>query len=203
MEQILLVSVVLLGLVVAFNLLLTLAVIRRLNTDRQAAGVSTPTGPPVGQPAPPFAATTLTGAPVTLAAYAGRPLALLVISPTCGPCWDALPRSEALGPQAAQAGVALVLVSTADGAATQAFVDEFHVQLPVLVAPQATNPFMRDYSFDSTPSYCLIDAQGRVESAGYPSLVGGDWLKRSRRWADAARSRATLVPHPGGGDLSI
>ena len=177
MIEILAISSVLLWLVVGFNLILTLALVRRLNAlDSTSQSRSThpikiapaSLGPEIGQPAPAFTAQTLEGEQVTLDTYtgAGRSAAFVFISTTCEPCREALPSYEALLPKARQAGVDLVLVSTSDPIQTAAFVEQFNIRLPVLVAPMRDNPFMKDYNFNATPSYCLVDTQGKIRSAG-------------------------------------
>ncbi|PIV27193.1 MAG: hypothetical protein COS37_03225, partial [Anaerolineae bacterium CG03_land_8_20_14_0_80_58_20] len=67
---------------------------------------------------------------------------------------------------ARQFGTELVLVSDADEEKTRPLIDGLADGLPVLVAPRDHNPFFTDYKAMGTPSYCLIDAQGRVQAAG-------------------------------------
>lgn len=161
MEPILVLSSILLWMLVLLNLLLTLGLARRMRA----------VFPPmeslkVGQPAPDFTAQTLNGETVTLATYAWRPVAFVFVSPDCKPCREELPRLEGLRPKAEQSGVELVLVSDADEDRTQLLADEAKVTLPILVAPRGSNSFFRDYRVNGTPSYCLIDARGKVRSAG-------------------------------------
>lgn len=193
MDRVLIVSSALLWIVVLFNLLLTLALIRRLNGQAPGTQRAANDGPPAGQAAPAFLAETLQGATVTLATYAGRELAMLFISPRCGPCREMLPYYLSLGSRAARAGVDLVLVSSANAAETQAFVDEFNIRLPVLVAPLDDHPLIKDYNIPGTPFYCLIDAQGIVQSSGYPSKDWGAWKAATDTWAAAPAPISTLV----------
>jgi peroxiredoxin len=165
-----------------FNLFLTFAVVRRLNTQTQTARK---TGLEAGQPAPNFTAITLSGEVVTRSTYAGRKTGLVFIGTHCGPCHEILPDLEALQPKAARASIEFTLVSIDSLDETRAFVEQHNVTLPVLVAPRATNSFMHDYQSDATPSYCFIDEQGIVQSAGYPSLYQGTW-KALDNWATAA-----------------
>ena len=193
MTEIMVVSSVLLWLAVGFNLILTLALVRRLNaldstsqsrsTDPGKLAPASP-GPEIGQSAPAFTAQTLEGEQVTLNTYIGGgcSAAFVFISTTCEPCREALPSYEALLPKARQAGVELVLVSTSDPVQTAAFVDQFNIRLPVLVAPMRDNPFMKDYNFNATPSYCLVDAQGKIQSAGYPTFSWGEWKALVDSW---------------------
>src|SRR5215208_5806177 len=96
--QILVVSTILLWIIVLLNLLLTLALIRRIN--ERSAGEVAPEPLPVGQTAPDFFAETLQNERVTLANYAGRTLAMVFISPTCSHCRPIIPQVESLGPKA-------------------------------------------------------------------------------------------------------
>lgn len=197
MEEVIIVSSVLLWIVVGFNLLLAFALVRRVNKldADEATGPARERLQP-GEPAPAFTAQTLGGRAVTLADYTGkgRETALLFISPTCGPCEEALPSYEALRPGAARAGVDLVLVSLADAAATQTMVDDHHLQLPVLVASDSLG---RDYKVPGTPAYVLVDAQGVIKSAGHPSTQWGTWKTLAEGWTRRALQMGGLVPSEG------
>jgi peroxiredoxin len=179
LETSLLASSILLWVLTLANLLLTLALIRRVNAGTRSSGEQRLK---VGTAAPDFTASTLQGETITRATCAGRNVAFLFISPSCQPCRDMLPTFEALGPKAARSGVDLVLVSNAEHEATSALADQFHLRLPVLVAPLSTNPFARDYLSTTTPSYCLVNEQGKVQSAGYPSLEWGEWKTLVESW---------------------
>ena len=184
MGQFLVLSSVMLWILVLCNLILTLALVRRVNS-----GSPSPKGLKEGQPAPNFTAENLRGEIVTLATYAQREVVFIFVEPTCGPCREALPSYEAWGPKALQSGVDLVLVSTADAERTHRFVDEFRIKLPVLVAPRDSNPFVNDYQVSGTPSYCLIDKHGKVQSTGSPNLRFGKWRALAEAWeADVVHS---------------
>jgi peroxiredoxin len=186
----LVVSSLLLWIVVLFNLLMTLALIRHRNAAPPTPGREVLK---VGQSAPGFTAETLNGEEVTLSTYAGRAVAFLFIGTHCSPCRTAIPTYEALRPKAMRAGVELILVSIDDVARTQAFAEELHVTLPVLVAPHTSNPFMDDYKGTGTPFYCLVDAQSKVQSTGYPSPDWGEWKTLSESWADEEIHEARFV----------
>lgn len=177
MEQVLVVSSILLWILVLFNLLLTFALLRQINTGNPRKDDLK-----VGQQAPDFTAHTVEGTTVTLADYKGRSVAFLFISSTCSPCRDALPSYEALFPKAKQHGTELVLVSTADAEQTQGMVAQFNITLPVLVAPQESNSFSKDYKISGTPHYCLVDVDGKVQSTGFPSREWGNWKSLTEAW---------------------
>jgi peroxiredoxin len=174
MQQLLLLSTVFLWIVLLFNLVLTLGLVRRSN----AAGQSLRKGPP----APRFKAQTLQGDDVTLDSYRGQQVAFLFVGPGCAPCREAVPTYQALAPKARRAGVELVLVSIADEAETRLFVEELNVRMPILMAPRPQNSFMEDYRLAGTPSYCLVDARGKVLSSGFPSAEHGAWKALADSW---------------------
>lgn len=181
MNQILILSSVMLWTLVLVNLLLTFGLIRRLRAGTQNL-VPVERGLAPGEVAPPFTAQTLDGKTVTLTSYIGQPTAFLFITTTCGPCRDGVPRYEALYQKAAQSGVQLVLVSFDKLLQTQTFVDEFNIRMPVVVAPHDTNSFMEDYKVPGTPTYCLIDQAGNVVHAGFPDFNGGPWKDLVEVW---------------------
>jgi len=198
MNELLLINSVLLWVTVLFNLMLTLALIRRLNSLPQ-------TGMPetlrIGQTAPDFTAETLRGETTVLADYAGRAVAFVFVSAHCSPCKEEMPRLEVLCPQARSAGVELVLVSDTDVTQTLAMVKQFYLTLPVLAAPRLTNDFLTDYKVGGTPFYCWVDAEGKVVATGFLDQA---WRQITEQWeANAAsstsqRSAVTLAPSEGG-----
>ena len=181
METALIVSSVLLWVIVLCNIVLTLALVRRLNATPRHKPLSLEM-PAAGQPAPDFHAQTGDGETVTLSTFAGRKVAFIFISTNCTPCRQLLPRLELFKPRAAQARVELLLVSAEQREETQAFIERLHVGLPVLVAPRGTNPFFDDYKATLTPSYCLVDEQSIVRSAGLLNAEGGEWEALIGSW---------------------
>lgn len=182
METILVVSSILLWLVVLLNLLLTLALVRRLNANRSQGVPDSRVGLTRGETAPDFSAQTLSGETIRLRSYAGRSVAFVFISTHCAPCHEILPSLVSLGPKAARAGVELVLVSSNEMDETRAFVEQEQIHLPVLVAPRNSNAFLEDYKATEVPLYCLIDEQGKVQSAGYPGQQWEEWKMLTASW---------------------
>lgn len=180
MELILVVSSVLLWIVVLFNLLLTVAVIRRGSARPSGFDMVYATTLEIGAQAPDFIAETLDGENVSMATYAGQAVAFIFVSPICSPCLEKIPILNTLGPQAKMAGVELVLVNIADRAQTKTFVKEHDIRLPILVAPKEINPFITDYKVVRTPFFCLIDKESKVRSTGF--LGGDDWNRLAEEW---------------------
>lgn len=179
METALITSSVFLWLVVIGNVLLTLALVRRLNhmgkLQTREGGLE------AGEAAPDFTAQTLDGGTKTLADYAGRSVAFAFISTTCRPCRDRLPMLERIGPEMRASGVDLVLISGDGREETQALRDEMDLRLPLLIAPRSENPFFEAYKVPGTPAFCLIDSEGNVSRA---NILGSDF----QEWKQLARN---------------
>jgi peroxiredoxin len=186
MEQALVISTVLLWAVVLFNLLLTLAVVRRVNAAYQDMKPAE-NGLKEREQAPDFAAQTLDGEAVTLSSFAGKPTAFVFISNGCKPCHEELPNYLALQPMAEQAGARLVLVSIDTPESTRELVNEFQISTPVLVAQENINSFMRDFKMKGTPAYTYVDAEGKVKSAGRPNKYMDSWKQITESWASDKR----------------
>jgi methylamine dehydrogenase accessory protein MauD len=175
------ISSVLLWVVVLFNLLLTLALIKRVNAQPRNQAPEEPEVPrdavPKGTEAPNFSAHTLAGETVTRDSYKGQPTMLIFVTPTCKPCRELLPILKQLAPQAKRAGVNLILVSGDMHEATQQMIDKEQIDLPVLLAPRHENTLWLDYKISGTPSFYFIDAQGIVRASGFPSPYSERWKK--------------------------
>jgi peroxiredoxin len=175
MDTLLIISSVLLWAAVFFNLLLTLALVRRMN--RMFPDI---TFLEAGSQAPDFIAERPDGEKVTLATFARRKVALLFIGPACSSCIQKLPDWEALGPKARKKGVDLVLVSLADAAETQEFVQKYSIQLPILIMPRGNAAFVTNYKIAGTPQYCVVDEQGKVQSSAF---IGKEWEQLTQEWS--------------------
>lgn len=192
MNETLIVSSVGLWLMVSVNIVLTLALVRRFNKLAPPAGAGAGMGGLTkGAVAPDFNATTLSGEPISLASYAGRAVAFLFISPSCGPCRDGLPRYLAWYRQALSLDIEMVLVSSAGAQDTQPLVDEFSIDMPVLLAPRDASSFFGDYKISGTPQYTLLSAKGVVLSSDYP---GYDW----HTWSGVSEVISTPPSHAAG-----
>lgn len=177
------VSMVLLWLIVLLNLLLTLALIRRIGQPAQAQTTGL-MGLSAGDKAPDFTAHTPEGRPVTLANFLGRPTAFLFISPTCSACLTSLSDYVEAYALARQADANLTLVVSATPKETGDFLAQHGLSLPAVAAPYHDNPFMQTYKSSGFPTYCYLDERGIVVHAG---LLGSEWQALVKSW------RATVV----------
>jgi peroxiredoxin len=159
-ETILVISTALLWILMLFNILLTVGLGRRINSRLPRLETLK-----VGQNAPNFTAWTLTGDQVSLADYAGRTVAFVFMSPNCRPCREQLLELVNVQSRSRQNGIEVVIVSDAGEAETISFISEGGAQLPVLIAPRNRTSFLSDFKAHGTPSYCVVDAQGKVLAA--------------------------------------
>jgi len=168
--------IVLLTIICTVNFLITLALSRRIGVITAAqAGLLGNTLLP-GDLAPEFIAEKLGGGVVTLGNYRGKSLGLIFVSPSCKPCTDAIPVYEASKAEADQSGINLVLVSIAGMSETKEYIEKMGITLPVINAPRISNPFFQNYRVSGTPSYYLIDIEGRIQTIGYPIIENGKLL---------------------------
>lgn len=179
METWLLVSSILLWIVVLVNLVLTLALVRRVNGSAEA---TLETGPTPGEKAPDFTATALTGETVTLSDYARHSVAFVFVAPDCQPCHETIPQLRELAPGAHEAGTDLVLVCSGTRTETEKLVHNLDIQLPVLIAPRAENAFFETYKIMMTPSFCLLDTQSIVQDSGHPGPENRSWKRLTQLW---------------------
>lgn len=163
METVLVISSIFLWVIVLANVFLTLALIRRINRVGQSAPLKV--GLQAGTTAPDFAAPTLQGVTKTLADYRGQAAVLIFVSPSCQPCRESLPMLQETAAEARAGGVEFVLVSNGTLEATRAWDQEADIQIPLLIATQDQNPFFKDYQITSTPTYCLLGADGKIHGS--------------------------------------
>jgi methylamine dehydrogenase accessory protein MauD len=181
MEAVLAISSVVLWVVVLFNLLLTLALVRKVNSLPQGMGAGMPQPELLksGEPAPAFRLPTLQGQETSLADYAGREVAMVFVSPSCSPCRAQMPTIKELYPQAKRQGTELLVVSLGGPDETQTFVGEFQLESPVLVT-QYGSSFATEYKVAGTPSYYLIDKSGKIKEGGF---FDNKWQELTKKWS--------------------
>lgn len=182
MEPILVVSSILLWIVVLFNLLLTLVIIRRLNFSTHQINNRVQSESLVGQKAPDFTAEFLSGEKASFDHFRGHTVVFLFISPNCAPCIENLPHYHKLSLEAAARGIKFFLVSNGSKEQTQNLVNAHKIDLPILVTISPENPFMRDYKITGTPAFLLVDKEGTVQMDGYPNPQFGFWKRHLNSW---------------------
>jgi peroxiredoxin len=181
--------VVLGWLVLIADLLLTLAIVRRLNTGPNNRPM--PEGMKEGDDAPQFSVSTLMGSTVSMKNFNERPTVFLFVEPSCGPCREAMPEYARLVPLAARAGMDLVVVSGGDERSTRQFVADFDAEWSVLVAPRRENTCFERFKVSATPYFVLIDKE-KVRGAGPTWLTFDGWRDLTSHWESSVD--AELAP---------
>ena len=168
----------LLWVVVLFNLLLTVALARRVAALGAAAGTSTGApvgGLPAGSAAPPFVARTPDGVERARGDLGDGPLVLGFFSPTCEACYDHVVHFAELAGRAAPQGITTVAVVDGDTASAARLLDRLPDGVPVLLAARPENPFLGAYLVDAYPTYTVVVDGSVVGSFGsVPEL--NQWL---------------------------
>ena len=174
METFLEINFVFLWIVALLNLFLTLALILKIN----AKSSNMDNGLKKGEIAPDFVSKNLQGNNVNLAAYDGWKAAFLFVSPRCNACHELLRKLKTVKTAEAKVmGIHIVLVIDATLEEAKEWVEDENIQLPVLVASKAETSFFDDYRVQGTPSYCLINENGKVEVSGFSDPNAGLWKK--------------------------
>lgn len=184
MDQFFIFSVVLLWIIVLFNMILTFALIRRLNLlskegRNNIEGMSLPRLEQ-GVKAPDFIAETLEGEDARLSSYLGRSVVFIFLSPSCKPCRDCIPDLKVLQTKIRSLGVEFILViTTTSSYEVQAFKNEFAINFPIILTSPDSH-FMVDYKIAGTPYYCFIDNDGKVKDSDI--LLSPKWKALTESW---------------------
>lgn len=173
MNNALVLSSILLWVVVLFNLLLTLGLVRRISATPVMSQLDVLE---VGEPAPDFMADTLNGDSVTLAQFQGQALALVFMSPTCSPCVEKIPELKSLASRMEYRGISFVLVFKQSAEEIKDFVEQYQLAMSIWIAP-APNPFWQDYKVSGTPFYCLVNTNQIIFATGFHNSMLESFIK--------------------------
>lgn len=169
MTTLLLLSAIATWVVLIFNILLLVGLIKRVN---QLGGKSSKeflleeARRHRGEAGPPFSAETPNGETVTRDSFAGQDVAFLFLSPTCQPCVEKIPMLNSHYPQAKAEGIEMVVVNVDPHMTGAQFINDYNIEMLVITAPQISNPFASRYYATATPSFCLVDAKGQIRASG-------------------------------------
>jgi thiol-disulfide isomerase/thioredoxin len=163
-------AVIVVGALCALDLLLTLAVIRRLreHTDLLSNRASEPatTVIPPGQQVGAFSSADLDGQPVSLDGGEG-PRLVAFFSPGCKPCQAMLPdfAAHAAGYPGGRARV-LAVISGDDRRGADEFA-EILVPVARVVFEEPKGPLAEAFQVAGFPAWCVLDEQGTVQHSGH------------------------------------
>jgi hypothetical protein len=175
------------------NLVLTLRLTTRMRSIFDATHSPPVPTPPLGEPAPDFAADSLAGSRVRLSDYTDGQLTLVYLSPTCDSCRRQLPRLRTIRRLATRAGGDVVVVFADDhGRETvDQLRTEYGIDAEILMVGHGHELWRRYNPRRAKPFFFHIDG-GILRAA---AAVG------SQEWADLltgwqATSRSATGPAP-------
>lgn len=186
-SEVLYVALVALAVLGVGNLVLTLAIVRRVNRGGSEHSSAQLRGLGPGEAAPDFTAQKLDGSNVTLADFSRRRTVMLFVSPGCKPCVESLPEYVRLSAIARDQGEELLLVSGGDHDPTRAMIGKAANAITVIVAPRETHKLFADYKADVTPLFTVIE-NGHVLSSGMPWNTIQEWRDVLSRWSADSQS---------------
>jgi thiol-disulfide isomerase/thioredoxin len=142
-----------------------------------AAGTASGPAPKVGEPAPEFAATDLTGQKVTLASLRGRPVWINFWASWCPPCRAEAPDVEQAYRQARASGVVLLAVNFGEDAETaRQYAETTGSTAVVLLDPDKA--VASRYRVAGLPTHYFVDRSGVLRGMQVGGLSTAAILQR-------------------------
>jgi peroxiredoxin len=172
------------------NLVLLLAILRRVNnlhlpgetTNRVYIDTLRP-----GDVAPFFSAVTIKGVEVTSNDYSDKSIVLIFVSTSCDACRERLPEIEKELPIAQEAGIEFIYVCNDEMEIARNYFEGVNINSDVLVVPRSDNVFTREYKIPGTPYYYWINNKGIVKANDF---FDSSWPSLVKQWADIGREKA-------------
>lgn len=125
-------------------------------------------GPLVGQPAPAFSVASLTGPPLTLAGFRGKPLLLNFWATWCVPCRQELPALQRFATDQGGRWAVVGLDELEKAADVQAFAHGLGVTYPLAV--DSDGSIAQRYRVQGLPTSFLVDAGGIIRQTHLGAL---------------------------------
>ena len=172
------INMVLLWVLLIFNLLLSLSIVKKLNE----AGLGEPRFSTLkkGAEAPDFEVEDIRGRKRSLADFGADKVALVFSSSSCSPCREKIPELAKMADKAQRAGYDLVIVSMDEASEARAFAEEHGITVPVLAAPLESSSIKEDYKVAGTPFFCVLDSERRVVASDF---LNEEWEQIVASWA--------------------
>jgi hypothetical protein len=160
-------AIVLIGAIAALNLLLTVAMIRRLRETAVRPVAPPPDLPelPAGSRVPAFHAEAVSGETVTNESLTGSAAIFAFLDTGCSSCKSSLPKLVAYADaNGLKPGQVIAVVGDAEGD-TAAYLSLLDGVATVIVE-ETLGPVARAFSIDGFPAFVLSDADGVVTRSG-------------------------------------
>ncbi|MCE7980141.1 MAG: TlpA family protein disulfide reductase [Caldilinea sp. CFX5] len=138
-----------------------------------------------GQPAPTFSAHDLTGKPIRLADYSGKPVMLTFWSPDCGACREELPALQTIAADPNAEVTLVTVVSKMPAAEVQPFVAEAGLTFPVIV--DEAGKIAEAYEIVGVPVSYFINSDGTIDHSIIGAGREGDLQNNLFAWLSTCR----------------
>ncbi|MUL40258.1 redoxin domain-containing protein [Streptomonospora sp. PA3] len=162
--------VVLIGAVALLNLLLTMAVVRRLRQLAEQPAARGSAGPeleevPAGSPVPSFRSRTLPGEPVTSESLLGRETVFAFFDTGCSVCKSAIPKLLAHAAEKRLTPGQVVVVVGDQGGESGEYTGRLDGAATVILEPRL-GPVAQAFGIQGVPAFVRADARGTVVTSG-------------------------------------
>lgn len=148
---------------VLFQTFVSLGLVRIVHAAVEEGGLAADESRMQDQPAPAFAAEDLQGRPISNEDLAGRPAALLFVSPDCSTCGVTLAELEALR---SKVDGAVVVVCRSERERCVQLAQTYGLEVPVIVDEGFA--LSRLFHVAGAPTAVLLRADGTIETFGRP-----------------------------------
>jgi peroxiredoxin len=170
--------------VVIINLLLTLVIIKNFNSSPKImeSGLKT------GMDSPKFDVSAISGKSISNDEFKNRGLLLIFISPKCKPCQEKIFYYKSIIPIAKKSNIELIIVSLSDKNDTFTFAEKYELDTDIIVSSDDNNNSLaKIFNAKVTPSFCLINIDGKIQSNGLPDLDDNQWKSLTEQWINESR----------------
>jgi thiol-disulfide isomerase/thioredoxin len=149
-------AVVLVGAIAILNLVLTLAVIRRLRRNEAAGAMPVEdSGPAVGSPVPAFTGRTTAGETFDNDALAGAPSVIAFFSTTCPACKSALPHLQEYAEHHGLKPSQVLVVIGGEPEDADHFIDKL-TPIATIVFEPSMGPISTSFAVTAFPTFVMV-----------------------------------------------
>ncbi|HEX8083309.1 MAG TPA: TlpA disulfide reductase family protein [Solirubrobacteraceae bacterium] len=189
MSVVFVMSLAALWALVLFQTFVSLGLVRIVRAAADEGGLAAEESRLQDQPAPAFTAEDLHGRPISNEDLAGRPAALLFVSPDCSTCGVTLAELEALR---SKVDGAVVVICRSEREQCVQLAQTYGLEVPVI--PDTGFALSRLFHIAGAPTAVLLRADGTIETFGRP-MSPADLEETVLRagWHDQSKEFDTMI----------